>query len=48
MKEPPVTFLPGIRLLTPELFAKVFTNQGMRIQLSGIMRIFTGEEPCSP
>src|ERR1700747_2236372 len=42
--EPPITFLPSIRLLTMELFAKRLTNQRMRIQLSGIMRILSGEE----
>jgi hypothetical protein len=47
MKEPPVTFLPSIRLLTPELFAKVFTNERMRIQMPRIMRIFPSEEPRS-
>jgi len=47
MKEPPITFLPGVGLLTPELLAKVFTNERMRIQLSRIMRIFSGEEACS-
>ena len=33
-------------LLTPKLFAKVLTNQRMRIKLPGIMRIFSGEEFC--
>jgi len=27
MIEPPITFLPRVRLLTPQLFTKVFTNQ---------------------
>ena len=41
MIEPPITFVPRIRLLTPELFAKVFTNERMRIEMSRIMRIFS-------
>jgi hypothetical protein len=44
MIEPPIAFLPSLGLLTPELFAKVFTNQRMRIELARIMRIFSGEE----
>ena len=43
MKEPPITFLPCIRLVTPELFAKVFTNQRMSIQLPRIVGIFGSE-----
>src|SRR5262245_19974869 len=31
VKEPPITFLPRIRLLTSKLSAKVFTNQRMGI-----------------
>jgi hypothetical protein len=46
--EPPITFLPGLRLLTPELFAKILPNQRMGIQLSRIMRIFSGKESCPP
>jgi hypothetical protein len=46
MKEPPITFLPSIRLLTPKLFTEVFTNKRMRIQVSRIMRVFSGEESC--
>jgi hypothetical protein len=34
VKEPPITFPPRIRLLTPELFAKVFTNERMGIEIS--------------
>jgi hypothetical protein len=44
--EPPIAFLPGLRLLTPQLFAKVFANQRMRIKLPRIMCIFSGEEFC--
>jgi hypothetical protein len=32
-REPPVAFLPGVCSLTPELFAKVFTNERMRIEI---------------
>jgi len=35
VKEPPITFLPGLRLFTPQLFTKVFTDQRMRIKLFG-------------
>ena len=45
--QPPVTFLPGIRLPIPELFAKVFTDKRMSIEMSRIMRIFSREESCS-
>ena len=41
--EPSVTFLPGLRLLTPQLFTKVFANQRMRIQLARTMRILSGK-----
>ena len=44
VKEPPVAFLPRIRLSTPELFAKVFTNERMGIEISRIVRIFSREE----
>jgi hypothetical protein len=47
VKEALITFLARIRLLAPELFAKVFTNERMRIELPRIMRIFSGEESCS-
>jgi hypothetical protein len=47
IEQPPVTFLPSIGLLTPKLFAKIFTNERMRIEMSRIMRIFSGEESCS-
>jgi hypothetical protein len=46
VEEPLIAFLPRIRLLTPKLFAKMLTNQGMGIQLSRIMRIFSGKESC--
>src|SRR5262249_27077080 len=42
--EPPITFLPGLRLLTPELFAKAFANERMSIQLHRIMCIFASED----
>jgi hypothetical protein len=45
--EPPITLFPGIRLSTPELFAKVFTNQRMRIEMSRFVRIFSRKELCS-
>jgi hypothetical protein len=45
--EPPIAFLPRLGALTLELFAKVFTNQRMRVQLSSILRIFLGKEFCS-
>ena len=45
--EPPIAFLPSLGLLTPQLFAKVFTNERMRIQLPRIVRVFAGKESCS-
>ena len=47
MIEPPIAFLPSVRLLSPQLFAKVFTNERMRIEIARIVRIFSCEEPCS-
>jgi hypothetical protein len=47
VEEPPVAFLPSVCSLTPELFAKVFANERMRIKLPRIMRIFSGEESRS-
>jgi hypothetical protein len=47
VKEPPVAFLPSLGSLTPELFAVVLTNKGMRIQMPTILRIFASEEFCS-
>src|SRR5271157_5778430 len=47
VKEPPITFLRRIRLLTPELFAKVFTNERMRIQMPRIVRVVLSQESCS-
>jgi hypothetical protein len=43
----PVAFLPSLTQFTPELFAKVFTNQRMSIEMLRIVRIFHSEEPCS-
>jgi hypothetical protein len=43
----PVTFLPGIRLPIPELFAKVFPDKRMSIEMSRIVRVFSNEESCS-
>jgi|SRR6516225_1747228 len=40
-------FVPSTRLLTAQLFAKVFTNERMHIQLPRIMRIFSCEESGS-
>ena len=45
--QPPVTFLPGIGLPVPELFAKVFTDKRMSIEMSRIVRIFSHDESCS-
>jgi hypothetical protein len=45
--EAPIAFLPRTRLLTPKLFAKVFTNERMRIELPRIMQIFPSDESCS-
>jgi len=45
--EPPVAFLPRGRLLNPELFAKVFTDEWMRVELPRVVRIFASEETCS-
>ena len=45
--EPPIAFLPSVCSLNPKLFAEVFTNERMRIQIPRIMRIFLGEESCS-
>jgi hypothetical protein len=47
MIEPPIAFLPSLGSLTPELFAKVFTNERMRIQMPTIVRIFASEESSS-
>jgi hypothetical protein len=45
--ETPVAFLPSLGSLTPQLFAKVFTNERVRIEMPRIVRIFPGEELCS-
>jgi hypothetical protein len=47
VKEPPVAFLPSLGSMTPELFAKVFTNERMCIEISRIVGIFSREESCS-
>jgi hypothetical protein len=39
-----VTFLPGFGSLAQELFAKVLTDERMRIELAGIVRIFSCEK----
>jgi hypothetical protein len=44
VKEPLVTFLPRLASLTPELFAEIFTNKRMGIEMSRIMRVFSREE----
>ena len=41
MIKPPIAFLPTLSLLTPKLFAKIFTNERMGIQMPRIMRIFS-------
>jgi hypothetical protein len=38
---PPITFLPGFASLIPKRFAKVFTNERVRVEMSGITRIFS-------
>ena len=45
--ESPIAFLPGFHLLTSQLFAKVFTNQRMSIEMPRIVGIFCSEESCS-
>jgi hypothetical protein len=47
MEEPPIAFLPSLSSFTPKLFAEVFTNERKRIELSGIMRIFSREKSRS-
>jgi hypothetical protein len=47
VKEALIAFLPSLRPLALQLFAKVFTNERMGIQMSRIMRIFSREELCS-
>jgi hypothetical protein len=47
MIKPFIAFLPSLGPLTPELFAKEFTNEGMRIQVPGIVWIFPSKQPCS-
>jgi hypothetical protein len=47
MIEPLVTFLPSFGSLAPQLFAEVFTNEGMRVELPTMMLVFLGEESCS-
>ena len=39
--EPPVTFSPSLSSFTPKLFAKVFTNERMRIEMPRIVEIFS-------
>jgi hypothetical protein len=38
--KPLIAFPPSLDPLSPELFAKVFTNERMRIQVPWIMEIF--------
>ena len=40
--EPSIAFPPSVLLLTPKLFAKVFTNKRVGIQIAGVVRIFPG------
>jgi hypothetical protein len=47
VKEPPIGFLPGVDSLTPKLFAKVFTNERVRIEMPGVVGIFPSEESGS-
>jgi hypothetical protein len=46
--EPPIGLLPSLRALASQLFAKVFSNERVRIETPRITRIFPGEEACSP
>ena len=39
--KPPIAFLPGFGSLTLELFTKMLTNERMRIEISGIVWIFS-------
>jgi hypothetical protein len=48
MKKPPIAFLPRPGLLTPELFAKVCTNERMGIQIAGIGPDLVDEFPEFP
>jgi hypothetical protein len=45
--EAPVGLLPSLDSFIPELFAKVFTNERMGIQIAGITLVFGSEESCS-
>jgi hypothetical protein len=45
--EPLIAFLPSFGPLTPKLFAIVFANERMRIEIARIVGIFPGEESCS-
>jgi hypothetical protein len=47
MIEPPIAFLPCVGSLNPELLAKVFTYERMRVYTSRIMRIFGTEQSRS-
>src|SRR6476659_3643627 len=44
IEEPAIAFLPGLVLFMPKLFAKVFTNQRVRVQLPAIVRILRREK----
>ena len=46
--EPSIAFLPGLCSLIPQLFAEELTNEGMGIEMSRIMRIFSRKESGSP
>jgi hypothetical protein len=41
--EPPIAFLPSLGSLTLKLFAEIFTNERMGIQIPRILRIFGSE-----
>jgi hypothetical protein len=47
MVEPPIAFLPALSLLAPQLFAKVFAHERVRVEVPRAMWIFAREEPCS-
>jgi hypothetical protein len=47
VKEPPIACLPSFGSLTLQLYAKVFTNERMRIEISSTVRIFPSEKSRS-
>jgi hypothetical protein len=47
VKEALIAFLPSLRSSAPKLFAKIFANERMRIELSRIVQIFSSQKSCS-